>query len=53
MALLIENHLVTVNTKMMGMTPLLMAVSEKNVKVVQQLLELGAEPNEFGNPVSY
>jgi Ankyrin repeat len=52
-ALLIKNHFVTVETKMMGMTPLLMAVSEKNVRVVQQLLELGAEPNEFGNPVSY
>ena len=52
-ALLIENHLVTVNTKMMGMTPLLMAISEKNVRVVQQLLGLGADPNEFGNPVSY
>lgn len=52
-ALLIENHLVKVNTKMTGMTPLLKAVSEKNVRIVQQLLELGAEPNEFGSAVSY
>jgi hypothetical protein len=52
-ALLFENHLVTANTKMLGMTPLLMAVQKKNVAVVQQLMELGAEPNEFGNPVSY
>lgn len=50
-ALLIENQLVTVDTKMWEMTPLLMAVSEKNVRVVQQLLALGAEPNEFGNAV--
>jgi hypothetical protein len=52
-ALLIENHLVEVNTKLAGMTPLLMAVSEKHVRIVQQLLELGAEPNEFGSAVSY
>jgi ankyrin repeat protein len=52
-SLLIESNLVTANTKMIGMTPLLMAVSEKQVRIVQQLLELGAEPNEFGSAVSY
>ncbi|KAE9364116.1 ankyrin [Stipitochalara longipes BDJ] len=52
-SLLIENHLVTVSTKMLGMTPLLMAVSEKNVRVVQLLLELGAEPDEFGNAAKH
>jgi ankyrin repeat protein len=51
-ALLIENHLVTANTKLGAMTPLLMAVSKKNVSVVKQLLELGADPNEFGGLVS-
>ena len=51
-SLLIENHLVTVNTKLLGITPLLMAVSEKNVRIVHLLLELGAEPDQFGNAVS-
>jgi len=51
-SLLIDNRLVTLSTKMLGMTPLLMAVSEKNMRVVQLLLELGAEPDEFGNAVS-
>jgi hypothetical protein len=51
-ALLIENQLVTANTKMSEMTPLLFAISKRNVRVVQQLLNLGADPNEFGSPVS-
>jgi Ankyrin repeats (3 copies) len=51
-ALLIENRFVTANTRLFGWTPLLMAVLQKNVRVVEQLMELGAEPNEFGGPVS-
>jgi ankyrin repeat protein len=48
-ALLIENHFVTANTQMAGTTPLLMAVLKKNVSVAKQLLNLGADPNEFGS----
>jgi ankyrin repeat protein len=51
-SLLIESNLVTASTKMDGKTPLLEAVSNKNVRVAQQLIELGADPNEFGSPVS-
>jgi len=50
--LLIKNHLTTTNTKLGATTPLLMAVSKKNVGVVKQLLDLGADPNEFGGLVS-
>jgi hypothetical protein len=52
-AMLIENHIVTANTKKSQITPLLMAVSKKNIRLVQLLLDLGADPNEFGStPVS-
>ena len=51
-SLLIESNLVTASTKMDGKTPLLEAVLNKNVRVAQQLIELGADPNEFGSPVS-
>jgi hypothetical protein len=57
-ALLIDSHLVTTNTRMVNKTrktsttPLLMAVSKRNVQIVQQLLELGADPNEFSCLVS-
>ena len=51
--LLLENHLVTANTKFGGTTPLLMAVSKKNIEIAQQLLELGADPNEFSFVVSH
>jgi hypothetical protein len=49
-ALLVKSHFVTANTKKSGITPLLMAISRKNVKMVQLLLDLGADPNEFGSP---
>lgn len=52
-SLLIESNLVTASTKMDGKTPLLEAVLNKNVRVVQQLIELGADPNEFGSPVRF
>jgi ankyrin repeat protein len=51
-SLLIESNLVTASTKMDGKTPLLEAVLNKNVRVAQQLIEFGADPNEFGSPVS-
>lgn len=58
-ALLIENHLVTANTKNAEandtgttktaiLTPLIIAVSGGNVQMTRRLLELGADPNEFG-----
>lgn len=51
-SLLIENNLVTASTKMGGMTPLLEAILNKNVRIAQLLIKLGADPNEFGSPVS-
>jgi len=49
---LIENDFVTANTLMFNLTPyttpLLKAISTSNVRMVQLLLELGANPNEFG-----
>jgi hypothetical protein len=48
-ALFIKNNLVSANTtSAWGETPLLAAVATKNVKIVQQLLEFGADPNAFG-----
>jgi hypothetical protein len=44
----INNNLVTANTKrVFGETALLVAVATKNVRIVQQLLEFGADPNAF------
>ena len=51
--LLLEHQLVTANTKFGGTTPLLMAVSKKNVEIARQLLKLGADPNEFSFVVSH
>lgn len=53
MALLIENNLMTANTRFYGLSPLCLAVLQKNVRMVQQLIELGAEPNDFSGPVSW
>jgi ankyrin repeat protein len=48
-ALFINNNLVTANTtNAKGKTPLLAAVATKNVRMVQQLLDFGADPNAFG-----
>ena len=47
--LYLTRNLVTANTKNdFGKTPLLAAVDTKNVKIVQQLLDAGAEPDAFG-----
>lgn len=53
-AFLIENNIATPNTKLSSTeeTPLLRAVTQKNVRVVQQLLDLGAEKDAFGSVVS-
>jgi hypothetical protein len=51
-AFLIENGIVTPNTKRAGKTPLLHAVSARNVTVVKQLLDLGAGKDGFGSAVS-
>ena len=51
--LFISRGLVTANTvDEDGQTPLLAAVATKNIKIVQQLLDLGAEPDAFGVVVS-
>lgn len=51
--LFISRGLVTANTiDEDGRTPLLAAVATKNVKIVQQLLDAGAEPDAFGVTVS-
>ena len=48
-ALLIENNLVTANTtNMYGVTPLLAAIVANVMRIVKQLLDLGADPNKFG-----
>jgi len=48
-ALLIQHNLVTANTiSETGQTPLLEAVSKKNIAIVKELLELGADCNSFG-----
>jgi hypothetical protein len=52
-ALFINNNLVTANTTMEGgKTPLLAAVATKNVRIVKQLLDYGAEPDAFGVEVT-
>lgn len=52
-ALLIQNNLVTANTtNRAGGTPLLAAISANVMPIVKQLLDLGADPNAFGQVVS-
>jgi hypothetical protein len=51
-AFLIENNVITGNTKLVEETPLLRAVTKKQVRVVQTLLDLGAEKDAFGCAVS-
>lgn len=52
-AFLIENGFVTPNTKLAEETPLLRAVAKTNVRVVKQLLDLGAEKDALGSAVSW
>ena len=48
-AVMIEHNLVTVNTTgATGQTPLLAAVSVGNVRMVQELVDLGADVNGYG-----
>ncbi len=48
-ALLIQNNLVTANTtNRYGLTPLLAAIVANVIRIVKQLLDLGADPNKFG-----
>lgn len=48
-ALFINNNLVTANTtNERKKTPLLAAIATKNVAIVQELLNFGADPNAFG-----
>ena len=48
-ALLIQLNLVTANTTgVNGQTPLLAAISTKNIAIVKGLLDLGADCNNFG-----
>jgi hypothetical protein len=51
-AFLIGNDIVTANTKSVEETPLLRAVTKKQVRVVQTLLDLGAEKDALGCAVS-
>jgi hypothetical protein len=52
-ALLIQHNLVTANTTSeTGQTPLLEAISKKNIAIVKELLDLGADCNGFGVVVS-
>jgi ankyrin repeat protein len=51
-AFLIENNIVTPNTESFFETPLLRAVTKKNVMVAKTLLDLGAEKDAFGCAVS-
>lgn len=51
-ARLISEGAVTADTKFRNETPLLRAIKKKNVQIVQQLLEAGAEVDEFGWVVS-
>lgn len=51
-AFLIENGIVTPNTKREGETPLLRAVTKKNIRMVKHLLDLGADKDAFGAAVS-
>ncbi|KFY98267.1 hypothetical protein V498_01532 [Pseudogymnoascus sp. VKM F-4517 (FW-2822)] len=52
-AFLIENNIVTPNTKRAEETPLLRAVTKKNVRVVKQLLNLGADKDGLGSASQY
>ncbi|OBT41190.1 hypothetical protein VE00_08108 [Pseudogymnoascus sp. WSF 3629] len=52
-AFLIENGFVTPNTKLAEETPLLRAVAKINVRVVKQLLDLGAEKDALGSASRY
>ncbi|OBT68695.1 hypothetical protein VE03_01823 [Pseudogymnoascus sp. 23342-1-I1] len=52
-AFLIENGIVTPNTKRAEETPLLRAVTKKNVRVVKQLLDLGADKDGLGSASQY
>ena len=46
---MIEHNLVTVNTTdATGQTPLLAAVSVSNVRMVQELVDLGTDVNGYG-----
>lgn len=52
-ALLIQHNLVTANTtSQRGQTPLLEAISTKNIDMVKEVLRLGADFNKFGVVVS-
>lgn len=51
-AYFMENGMVTPNTKRENETPLLRAVTKKQVGVVKQLLDLGADKDAFGSAVS-
>ena len=53
-ALLIQNNLVTANTRSEGgQTPLLEAISTKIIHLVKELLDFGADPNAFGVVVRF
>jgi len=53
-ALLIQNNLVTANTRSEGgQTPLLEAISTKIIHLVKELLDSGADPNAFGIVVRF
>lgn len=49
---LFENDIATPNTKRDAETPLLRAVTKKNVRMVKQLLDLGADKDALGSAVS-
>jgi hypothetical protein len=50
--LFIENLLVTVDTRLAGKTPLLAAVESKQIEMVKQLIQAGAEPDAYGVEVT-
>ncbi|KFY49115.1 hypothetical protein V495_00703 [Pseudogymnoascus sp. VKM F-4514 (FW-929)] len=50
---LIDNDIVTPNTKRDGETPLLRAVTKKNVQMVKYLLDLGADKDALGSASQY
>ena len=53
-AFLIQHNLVTANTTSeTGQTPLLEAVSTKNIAIVKEVLDFGADCNKFGVVVSH
>lgn len=52
-ALLIQHNLVTANTTShRGETPLLKAISTRNIAIVKEILDLGADWHNFGTAVS-